>query len=283
MKAYGPSDEALHELGITEPQEIDVDAIAWHLGARVKYRPLDRCEARIVGNGDRAIITVNSRASSRRRRFSVAHELGHWKFHRGRILVCRSDEIGRSGRNYPEAERVANLYASRLLMPSYILEPVADSYPKLTFQTIGAIADTFDTSITATAIRLVEGGHTPSLLVCHGPQGRKWFTRSPSVPDRWFPQDILDRESFAFGVLFGNEANDTMPHKIDADAWFDRYDADRHEVQEQTFRTGDDEILTLILIPDDEMLEDWGSSRRTFRRTRSSARAAAPARPGRRR
>jgi hypothetical protein len=266
MKAYGPSDEVLDELGITEPQEIDVDAIAWYLGVRVKYRPLDRCEARIVGNGDQAIITVNSRASLRRRRFSVAHELGHWKFHRGRILVCRSDEIGRSGQNYPEAERVANLYASRLLMPSYILEPIAGAYPKLTFQTISAIADKFDTSITATAIRLVEGGHTPSLLVCHGPKGRKWFTRSPDVPDRWFPQDNLDPESYAFGVLFGNQPNDTTPHKIDADAWFDRDYAHRYEVQEQTFRTGDDEILTLILIRDAEMLEDWGSSRRTFRR-----------------
>lgn len=38
--------EVLKELGVTEPSEIDVDAIAWSLGARVKYRPLDGCEAR---------------------------------------------------------------------------------------------------------------------------------------------------------------------------------------------------------------------------------------------
>ena len=161
MTAYIPADQVLQELGITEPQEIDIEAIAWHLGARVKYRPLDRCEARIAGNGDQAIITVNTRSSPHRRRFSVAHELGHWKFHRGRILICRSDEIARSGQNYPESERVANLYASRLLMPAYILDPIAKVHPKLTFQTISEIAKLFDTSITATAIRLVEGGHAP--------------------------------------------------------------------------------------------------------------------------
>ena len=27
------------------------------------------------------------------------------------------------------------------------------------------------------AIRLVEGGHSPALLVCHGLKGRKWFAR----------------------------------------------------------------------------------------------------------
>ena len=127
------AEETLRELGVTDPKDIDIEAIAWCLGARVKYRPLDRCEARITGNGDQAIITVENRSSRRRRRFSVAHELGHWKYDRGGILVCRSDEIGRSGQNYPTAERIANSYAAQLMMPSYILDPVALAHPKLTF------------------------------------------------------------------------------------------------------------------------------------------------------
>ena len=260
--------DVLKELGVTEPSEIDVDAIAWSLGARVKYRPLDSCEARITGNGDQAIITVNSRSSRRRKRFSVAHELGHWKYDRGRILVCRSDEIGRAGQNYPTSERVANSYAAQLLMPAYIFDPIARSYPKATFQTVTAIADLFDTSITATAIRLVEGRHFPAVLVCHGSKGRKWFTRSPDVPDRWFPQDTLDAQSFAFGVLFGKQANDAMPRKIPADAWFDRSEAQRYDVHEQTIRTGDDEILTLVLIRDPKMLEEWNTSRASYARRR---------------
>ena len=34
--------DVLKGLGVTEPSEIDVDAIAWSLGARLKYRPLER-------------------------------------------------------------------------------------------------------------------------------------------------------------------------------------------------------------------------------------------------
>ncbi len=86
MTVLNATQDVLKELGVTEPSEIDVDAIAWSLGVRVKYRPLDGCEARITGNGDKAIITVNSRSSRRRKRFSVAHELGHWKYDRGRIF-----------------------------------------------------------------------------------------------------------------------------------------------------------------------------------------------------
>jgi Zn-dependent peptidase ImmA (M78 family) len=71
------AERLLHDLGITEPKEIDLEAIAFHAGARVRRQPLDGCEARIVGHGDRAIITVNARSSYRRNRFSIAHELGH--------------------------------------------------------------------------------------------------------------------------------------------------------------------------------------------------------------
>ena len=156
MTVLTAAQDVLKELGVTEPSEIDIDAIAWSLGARVKYRPLDGCEARITGNGDQAIITVNSQSSRRRKRFSVAHELGHWKYDRGWVLVCHSDEIGRAGQNYPAPERVADSYAAQLLMPAYIFDPIARSHPKATFQTVTAIADLFDTSITATAIRLVE-------------------------------------------------------------------------------------------------------------------------------
>ncbi len=57
-------------------------------------------------------------------------------------------------------------------------------------------------------------------------------------------------------VLFGSGPEDTSPRKIGADAWFDRRDAERFEVQEQTIRIGSDEILTLVLISDPAMLDD---------------------------
>ena len=74
MTVLSPPERVLQQLGVTEPDDIDLEAIAWTLGAEVRYRQLDGCEARIIGCGDRAIITVNERSSPRRRRFSVGHE-----------------------------------------------------------------------------------------------------------------------------------------------------------------------------------------------------------------
>jgi len=249
-----PAETLLQELGVTDPAEIDLEAVAYHVNAKVRYRRLDGCEARIVGTADRAIITINQDSQWRRKRFSIAHELGHWHHHRGRCLACRVDEY--RPRTGVSPERIADGYAADLLMPGYLFRPLAQAQKKLNFTAIKALADAFDSSQTATAIRLVETDHTPSMLVCHGPKGRKWFVRSPSVPDRWFPQDTLDAESYAFGIQFGVDPDNPMLRKIGADAWFERAGSDRFEIQEQTIRVGPEETLTLLVFCDAAMLEE---------------------------
>jgi hypothetical protein len=244
-------------LGITEPGEIDLEAVAWHMGARVRYRVLDRCEARIIGAGDRAVITVNAASSRRRQRFSIGHELGHWHYDRGRVLFCAAEDIGRASAERLGPERVADRFASSLLMPDYIFRPVASAHRRTTFEAVRAIADIFATSRTATAIRLVEGSYFTGCLVCHEPHGRKWFARSPDVPERWFPRQDLAGDSFAFGVLFGDAPEDAFPRRVGAEAWFDRGEAERYEVHEQTIRIGDGEILTMVRIDDEAMLRPF--------------------------
>jgi len=244
----------LQELGVTEPADIDLEAIAHYLGVRVRTRPLDGCEARIIGVGDQAIITVNAHSPPRRKRFSIAHELGHWKHHRGQSLVCRVDDYRPDNRISPE--RIADRYAADLLMPPYLFGPAVQKQGKLTFKAIAALADAFDTSLTSTAIRAVEANHSPAVLVCHGQTGRRWFTRAPIVPERWFPRDTLDAESVAMDVLFGRKPDNPFPRKIGAEAWFDRRDAERYEVLEQSVRIGAGEVLSLILMNDADMMDE---------------------------
>jgi Zn-dependent peptidase ImmA (M78 family) len=248
------AEQLLLELGITEPNEIDLEAIAYHVGARVRFCKLDGCEAHIVGAGDKAIITVNDRSSYRRSRFSIAHELGHWKYHRGKKLVCRVEDI--QPRSALSAERLADGFAADLLMPGYILQPLARQHPKLNFKSVLELADRFMTSREAMAIRLVERGHAPAVLVCHGQNGRKWFARGPDVPEKWFPRDTLDAQSHAFSILFGKAPDDPHPRRIGADAWFDRWEASGFDVQEQTIRILPDRILTIVALTDQRMLKE---------------------------
>lgn len=248
----------LKNLGITEPYEIDLEAIAWTFGIRIRYRPLEGCEALIAGYGDQGIIIVNDNSSPRRQRFSIAHELGHWEYHRGRWLECQADEARQMGDRQSLAEREADKYAADMLMPHYLFKPIIRNNNNLTFDLIKRLADLFNTSITSTAIRIIEGGYFPAILICHGLQGRKWFFRSPDVPRRWFPKQELDPDSYAFDILFGNTANNSGLHKIDAEAWFDRAEASKYEVKEQTFKISNNEVLVIILIEDEIMLSDSG-------------------------
>ena len=52
---FRPAADLLKELGITEPEEIDIEAIAQHCDATVTYGQLAGSEARIVGADDKAI------------------------------------------------------------------------------------------------------------------------------------------------------------------------------------------------------------------------------------
>jgi hypothetical protein len=249
-------EQILQDFGIDRPQEIDLPAIAWELGARIKYRELQSCEARIVGRGDRAIISIDAKASPQRKRFSIAHELGHWHHHRGRCLICRSDDIGNRRRSATDPERVADDYASDLLLPRYLLEPMLKGLSRPALKYVKEIAEAFDTSLTATVLKIIETDRFPIMLVSHTQQGRAWFRKAPSVPEHWFPRQELDHESFAFAALFGKIEDKGGPRRIGADAWFDRRGAEDFEVYEETFRVAAERTCTLLLFNDSRMLRD---------------------------
>jgi hypothetical protein len=63
-----------------------------------------------------------------RRRFTIAHELGHWRLHREskRGVFCRSGSIEpeapQSRIPLPPAEDEANVFAAALLMPAHLIQ-----------------------------------------------------------------------------------------------------------------------------------------------------------------
>lgn len=155
-----------------------------------------------------------------------------------------------------DVERVANKFAADLLMPGYLFDEAARTYRKPDFSTVDAIAEQFRVSRSAAAIRLIQRGHFPALLICHRPNKKPWFFRSPLVPDRWFPREDLDSESSAFDVQFGKKSGGRFLSRIGADAWFDRFEAHGFEVREQSVPYGSGGSLTLVVIEDDGMLRD---------------------------
>jgi hypothetical protein len=255
MRSLSHAEKLLQSLGITQPDEIDLEAIAWDRGAEVRYRILEGCEARILGVDNKAIISIHSEVGIPRRRFSIAHELGHWQYHKGRSFMCRKKDIGNySNAHMNDPERIADKYAADLILPLYIFKGVIRQYKLSNFDTIGDIANLFNVSMTATAIRYVEYGDEPCMLICHSQRGREWFIRHKDVPQRLFPKKELDHDSSAFEVVFG-EKEKTNQQIIGADAWFDLSYANEYILSEQTFSISKCQSLTLLTWKNDSLFQ----------------------------
>ncbi|MEM7241812.1 MAG: ImmA/IrrE family metallo-endopeptidase [Pseudomonadota bacterium] len=254
MKQVDPAEALLKALGITEPREIVLEDIAFDQGAEVRFKKLCGCEADIIGFKDKAIITVDKSKSDTRARFSIAHELGHWHHHRGQRLQCRVEDFQPKIKQL--AERKANNYASSLLMPNYLLTPRAKDHQRLNFSVVEQFAHEFRTSLTATAIRLVEADIWPCMLIHHTQSGRKWFTQARMFHKRWFPKGDVDASSCAFDVVFGNSPGNKFAQNIGADYWFDRQEARKYEILEQAKSIGSGEALILLTIKNEKMMDE---------------------------
>jgi hypothetical protein len=234
----------LRELGISEPSEINIEAVAQYCGATVVYEPLDGCSARIIGKGDRAIITVDSRSQRPRQRFSAAHELGHWAWDRGKIgFACTEQTFNKEWKSV-NAEQRANDYAADLLLPDFLFIPRAVKR-EMTFATVEDLTRQFETSMTATAIRLVRVGSFPAMVVWSEDGERKWFIRGPDVPSSVWPKEQPRRDTLAYD-LFQGKSVAKRPLEIYADSWIDHKAAHSHSICEDSIKVGAGQVLTLL-------------------------------------
>jgi Zn-dependent peptidase ImmA (M78 family) len=251
---YKAPDAILEELGVREPADLKIEAIAEYCGATIIYAPLEGTEARILGYGDRAIITVNSAAPRGRQRFSGGHELGHWMCDRRKIAFACTDRTFTREWSDDNPERRANQYSAELLLPQRMFSAHAKNR-EMTFATVRQLAEMFETSLTATAIRLVEFGSFPAMVVCIDLERRRWFKRGPDVPDVLWPHERVSPMTVAYDVLNGR-ATSPGPTDVSAHAWFEHRDARRYAIREDSIRTTEDLVLTLLWWKDESQLLD---------------------------
>jgi hypothetical protein len=255
IAAGTPPEQILSLLGITEPEDLDIEAIAYACGATIVPQPLTGCEANIIGFGDRAIITVNSNSIPTRRRFSSGHELGHWMKDRGQnAFGCLDRQIDSEWTaNNPEVR--ANRFASDLLLPVGMFAPLAKGRP-MTLETVGDLAAVFRMSQTATAIRLVNHGSFPAMLIYYAQGQRKWFLRpSNDIPSCLWPPERPDPQTLAASLLADKFTN-SKAGDVRADRWFERDKAEKYHIRESCFRTSADSVLVLLWWEDEQQLID---------------------------
>lgn len=177
-RGSGKARNVLHFFGTASPEEIDVEAFAEHYGLRVVSGGLEGADGRLVSDGKRGLVRVSDRVTQEaRRRFVIAHELGHHLIHAAKreISLCTEGDLVRYEAGGAEPE--ANYFAAELLMPRVLFGPKCEvGVPS--FAVIRELAIMFSTTLTSTAIQFAK--HCPeSCAVVWTERGViKWFVRS---------------------------------------------------------------------------------------------------------
>lgn len=101
------------------------------------------------------VIKVNKNDSSRRQRFTVAHELAHYLLHRDQIGGGIEDDVLYRSKLSDSREAQASRLAADLLMPDSLVNEWIDKARALQVEDIvGFLADKFNVSAAAMKIRL---------------------------------------------------------------------------------------------------------------------------------
>lgn len=252
IAAKGAAFKLIQSLGVSSPAQIVLEDIAMTRGVLVIEGGLQGAEARLVRKGKHGIIRVRRDITEPgRRRFAIAHELGHWELHtQSQWQLCSEGDIQEYASSPVELE--ASMFASELLMPTVLYRPrCQEAAPDL--ELIKTLAEEFTTTLTATALRFIEESNSACIVVFSKSGRVSWWKRSDKAESLglWIEKSWeIQPQSLAWDCLQG-EVVSSGGAMLEPSAWFGESCAERlGEIQEQSIRLGRyPTVLTLLWIP----------------------------------
>ena len=223
------------------------------MGVLVIEARLDKADARLIRKGPRGLIRVKQDIPEPgRKRFAIAHELGHWTLHReeSQINACTDHNmVAKYRASAPEVE--ANYFAAELLMPEDLFAPcIRNRRPSFTL--ISSLATDFRTSLTATAIRYAEVSDDYCAVVVSEGDKIRWWRGSTRFEERFWIEagSPLAPESVA-GSLFHGEPAPVGPEAVRSEAWLEcKGDYEHETLLEEVFPLeAYGQILSLLYLP----------------------------------
>jgi Zn-dependent peptidase ImmA (M78 family) len=172
----------LEKHGIDDPTEFPIELIVFGMGATLRENPLSNADGRIVFGDRKTIITVNSKIEYEgKRRFTIAHELGHYEMHRKLIPIHDDTDATLEYFKNGHQETEANEFASELLMPESIFIKECQG-KKFSPDLLRQLSNRFKTSLTSIAYRYFQLGSHPICLFYSYDNKVKYWKRPENYP-----------------------------------------------------------------------------------------------------
>lgn len=251
LKARG----IIKKLKITSPADLSIEDIAWNEGALVLDGGLQGCDARLVHTP--GVIPARLRiriglSPPGKRRFAIAHELGHLKLAHdpGQPCECAEKEFLTWYKNQADKEAEANVFAAELLLPESLFLPRLAKLPP-SFEMIETLAGEFQTTLTATAIRYVQLCEWKCAVVCSSNSRVSWFWPGPDF-HYWIKRGALKTNSYA--VDFFDKGPDAAEmrelQEVPRNAWIEGESMQDLIAEQSRPLTSYGSALTLLWIQD---------------------------------
>jgi len=231
-----------------------IEEYAKSVGAKIKYQ--DDLEDGQSGysfqHGEKLFIVINKNENPERQRFTACHEIAHI------YLGLPSEHEGLSWWSQskrPQNEKLCDLFAAALLLPTHLLKPLADK-SEIGLATIDELAESFEASVTSTGSQYATVLGTPCAFVLseNGKvrntsrstalrEARAWIPPGSPVPTGSITQRLRD------GVRI-DEAEE-----VDAELWFENWTRGGVLLEEARYLSKWDQTLTLLWFEEGEVPE----------------------------
>jgi hypothetical protein len=162
--------------------------------------------------------TVSQELSFEEKRFAIAHELGHFEFHKSEsyLGLCTGEQLVTDYES-GGTEAEANAFAAEFLMPAKLFQPRTQARD-VTWDVPRRLADEFQVTLTAAALRFAELSDERTAVVYSVDSKVKWARRSRTFGKLIERGAKLDSYSLAIDAFAGK----TLPNRsetVDTSAW----------------------------------------------------------------
>ncbi|RZT92376.1 uncharacterized protein DUF955 [Ancylomarina subtilis] len=220
----------INEFGLENPQDFSIEELIYARDIIFEEKKILNSDGRIVFGKSKTKISINSEIKySGRRRFTLAHELGHFELHHNENTHLEDNTLTLDYFKYGGQEYEANQFAVELLMPSASFVSFTKG-KQFSPDLLREIAEHFQTSLTSATFRYLEiGQHPISLFHCRDKKVIYWknspdyYRRIKDITKLQPPTDSVAMEFFNDGTIYREEDS---AQEIYKSTWFetDEYD-----------------------------------------------------------